>query len=49
VRIAEKRRGDPVFESVSLTGDILAVVVGTAITIWFVLQLHAFLFGVSPI
>lgn len=49
VRIAEKRRGNPVFESVSLTGDILAVVVGTAITLWFVFQLHAFLFGVSPL
>jgi len=48
-RISLKRRGDPVFETVSVRNDAIAVVVGTAITIWFIMQLHAFLFGVSPI
>lgn len=48
-RISLKRRGDPVFGAVSLRNDAIAVVVGTAITIWFIMQLHAFLFGVSPI
>lgn len=49
VRISEKRRGDPVFGPVSIVGDVIAVVVGTALTVWFIMQLHAFLFGVSPI
>lgn len=49
VRIAEKRRGNPVFGAVSVTGDIVAVVVGTALTLWFVFQLHQWLFGVSPL
>ena len=49
VRIAEKRRGDPVFESVSVTGDIIAVVAGSVVTLWFVLQLHELLIGVSPV
>lgn len=48
-RIALKRRGDPVFGAVSVRNDVIAVVVGTAVTIWFIMQLHAFLFGVSPI
>jgi len=48
-RISLKRRGDPVFGEVAVRNDIIAVVVGTAITIWFIMQLHAFLFGVSPI
>lgn len=49
VRISLKRRGDPVFTSVSVTGDIVAVIAGTAVTLWFVFQLHAWLFGVSPL
>ncbi|WP_370321059.1 NnrU family protein [Oricola sp.] len=49
VRIAEKRGGDPVFESVSVTGDIIAVVAGSVVTLWFVLQLHELLIGVSPV
>lgn len=49
VRIAEKRRGDPVFDKVTILGDIIAVVAGTAITLWFIYQLHAWLFGVSPL
>lgn len=49
IRIAEKRRGDPQFGAVSITGDIVSVVLGTAITVWFVLQLHQWLFGVSPL
>jgi uncharacterized membrane protein len=48
-RISLKRRGDPQFATVSVWGDVIAVVVGTAITIWFILQLHGFLFGVTPI
>ncbi|QKV18941.1 NnrU family protein [Oricola thermophila] len=48
-RISVKRRGDPAFGNMSARNDVIAVVVGSAITIWFVLQLHAFLFGVSPI
>lgn len=48
-RISLKRRGDPVFGAVAVRNDVIAVVVGTAITIWFIMQLHAFLFGVSPI
>ena len=49
IRIAEKKRGDPVFGTVSVTGDIIAVVVGTGLTLWFIYQLHAWLFGVSPL
>ena len=48
-RISLKRRGDPQFGAVSVWGDVIAVVVGAAITIWFILQLHGFLFGVTPI
>lgn len=49
VRVSLKRRGDPVFGDVSARNDVIAVVLGTAITIWFVVQLHALLFGVSPL
>jgi uncharacterized membrane protein len=48
-RIAVKRRGDPVFENVSVRNDIISVVVGVALAAWFVVQLHAWLFGVPPI
>ncbi|GAB4358871.1 MAG: NnrU family protein [Oricola sp.] len=48
-RVSLKRRGDPVFGEVSWRNDVIALVVGAAITIWSVMQLHAFLFGVSPI
>jgi uncharacterized membrane protein len=40
-RIALKRRGDPDFGAVSFRNDIIAVVVGTALTVWFIMQLHA--------
>lgn len=49
VRIAEKRRGNPVFESVSVSRDVVAAVAGTVLTLWFVFQLHALLIGVSPL
>ncbi|WP_421853307.1 NnrU family protein [Oricola sp.] len=45
-RIAVKRRGDPVFENVSVRNDVIAVVVGVALTVWFVYQLHGWLIGV---
>ena len=45
-RIAVKRRGDPVFETVSVRNDVIAVVAGTALTVWFIVQLHAWLIGV---
>jgi len=48
-RIAVKRRGDPVFGTVSARYDIIAVAVGTVLTVWFIMQLHAYLFGVSPL
>lgn len=48
-RIAVKRRGDPAFGTVSVRSDIIAVVAGAVITVWFIVQLHAFLFGVSPL
>jgi len=47
-RIVVNRRGDPAFENVSVRNDVIAVVVGTALTAWFLLQLHGWLFGVSP-
>lgn len=48
-RIDVKRRGDPVFESVTVRSDIIACVVGTAIYVWLVVQGHAWLFGVAPV
>jgi uncharacterized membrane protein len=48
-RIAVKRRGNPEFATVSVRNDFIAVLVGTALTAWFIMQLHAWLIGVSPI
>ena len=45
-RIAVKRRGDPVFATVSVRNDILSVVIGTALYLWILLQGHAWLIGV---
>ncbi|TCD13414.1 NnrU family protein [Oricola cellulosilytica] len=45
-RIAVKRRGDPVFGTVSVRNDIIAVVAGVALTLWFIFQLHGWLIGV---
>lgn len=45
-RIAVKRRGDLVFATVSVRNDVIALVIGTAVYLWILLQGHALLFGV---
>ncbi len=45
-RISVKRRGNPDFGAVSVRNDVIALVVGTALYLWLLLQGHAWLFGV---
>lgn len=48
-RIWWKRHGDPVPASVAVRNDVIAVVGGTIAYVAFVLWLHSWLIGVSPI
>jgi uncharacterized membrane protein len=48
-RIACKRRGDPVHDNPVIRSDIIAAISGSLFWIWFVMQGHQLLFGVSPI
>ncbi len=48
-RIAVIQRGDPAPAVVRPLSDLIAVLAGTALYVVFVLWLHAWLFGVSPI
>lgn len=45
-RISVKRRGPVEFGAVSAVYDVVAVAIGIALTVWLVVQLHGWLFGV---
>lgn len=48
-RIAVSRRPAPVFAKVSILWDIAAGIIGSALFVWFVAQLHEYLFGIAPL
>lgn len=48
-RISVKRRAPVEFGAVSARNDAIAVVVGLALSAWFIVQLHEWLFGVAPL
>jgi len=48
-RIACKRRGDPRYDNPVIRNDIIAAISGSLFWIWFIIQGHRLLFGVSPI
>ncbi|WP_306119661.1 MULTISPECIES: NnrU family protein [unclassified Roseitalea] len=48
-RISLKRRGAPDHGEPALRNDVIAVVIGTAVYVWLLLQGHQWLFGVPPI
>ncbi|MEL6817310.1 MAG: NnrU family protein [Pseudomonadota bacterium] len=47
-RISVKRRGDPVFEAVSIRNDIIAGAVGSALFVVVYVWAHLYLFGAAP-
>jgi len=47
-RISVKRRGDPVFENVSVSNDIIAGVVGSGLFVVVYVWAHLYLFGMAP-
>ncbi|MEO0543380.1 MAG: NnrU family protein [Pseudomonadota bacterium] len=47
-RISVKRRGDPVFDNVSVRNDVIAGIAGSGLFVILYVWAHLYLFGVAP-